>query len=119
MTGGIVAEVTVASGSDRESGNPADGGAEGRYVLQLFVAGTNPRSLRAVENLRRICERHMPGHYELRVIDIYQSPDAAQEGQVVAAPTLVKELPLPLRRVVGDLADEGHVLVALGLSQKP
>jgi circadian clock protein KaiB len=88
-----------------------------RYVLQLYVAGTNPRSLRAVENLRRICERHMPGEYDLTVIDIYQTPGAAEEGQVVAAPTVVKELPLPLRRIVGDLADEGHVMVALGLPQ--
>ncbi len=101
--------------SDLTSARAADAGSSSHYVLQLYVAGTNPRSLRAVENLRRICERHMPGEYDLRVIDIYRSPDAAEEGQVLAAPTLVKELPLPLRRVVGDLADEGHVLVALGM----
>ncbi len=103
---------------DRENADNGDVAEAAPFVLQLFVAGTNPRSLRAVENLRRICERHMPGQYQLRVIDIYHSPDAAEEGQVVAAPTLVKELPLPLRRVVGDLADEGHVLVALGLTSE-
>lgn len=91
--------------------------AESKYVLQLYVAGTNPRSLKAVENLRRICELHMPGQYVLNVVDIYRTPEAAEEGQVVAAPTLVKELPLPLRRVVGDLTDEGHVLVTLGVPQ--
>lgn len=86
-----------------------------RYVLRLFVAGMNPRSLRAVENLRRVCEEHLAGDYELRIIDIYDLPAMAEEGQVVAAPTLIKELPAPLRRLVGDLADEGRVLLALGL----
>ena len=85
------------------------------YMLRLFVAGTNPRSLRAVENLRRLCEEHLAGAYALRVIDIYDTPAMAEEGQVVAAPTLVKELPTPLRRLAGDLADEGRVLLALGL----
>ncbi len=89
-----------------------------RYVLRLFVAGTNPRSLRAVENIRRLCEEHMAGDYELRVVDIYDMPALAEEGQVVAAPTLVKELPTPLRRLVGDLADEGRVLLALGLRSR-
>lgn len=91
---------------------------QSKFVLNLYVAGTNPRSLNAVDNLRRICERRMPGQYELNIVDIYRTPEAAEEGQVVAAPTLVKELPLPLRRLVGDLADEGHVLVALGLPQE-
>lgn len=106
---------------DVEQGEPGkQSGAEGaRYVLQLFVAGTTPRSLRAVENLRRICEEHIPGQYELRVVDIYRLPDMAEAGQVIAAPTLVKELPLPLRRVVGDLSDDGRVMLALGLRQDP
>ncbi len=97
---------------------PGEAGAQESpptYVLQLFVAGTSPRSLRAVENIRRVCEENLSGHYELRVIDIYALPDMAETGQVIAAPTLVKELPLPLRRIVGDLADEGRVLLALGL----
>ncbi len=89
------------------------------YVLRLFVAGMNPRSLRAVENLRRVLEEHIADDYELRVIDIYDLPALAEEGQVIAAPTLVKELPAPLRRLVGDLADEGRVLLALGLRGAP
>ncbi len=90
-----------------------------RFVLQLFVAGSTPRSLRAVENLRRMFEEHIPGQYELRVIDIYQLPEMAEVGQVIAAPTLVKQLPPPLRRVVGDMADEGRVLLALGVRSEP
>lgn len=85
------------------------------FVLQLFVAGTTTRSLRAVESLRQLCEEHLPGRYELRVIDIYRLPEMAEIGQIIAAPTLIKELPLPLRRIVGDMADEGRVLLALGL----
>ncbi len=86
-----------------------------RFVLQLFVAGSTPRSLRAVENLRKLFEEHIPGEYELRVIDIYRLPEMAEVGQVIAAPTLVKQLPPPLRRIVGDMADEGRVLLALGV----
>ncbi len=89
------------------------------FVLQLFVAGTTPRSLRAVESLRQLCEEHLAGRYELRVIDIYRMPEMAEIGQVIAAPTLVKELPLPLRRIVGDMADEGRVMLALGLRGEP
>lgn len=89
-----------------------------RYVLQLFVAGTTQRSLKAIENLRHLCEQEIPGRYELRVIDIYRLPEMAEVGQVIAAPTLVKELPLPLRRIVGDLADEGRVMLALGLKKE-
>ncbi len=89
-----------------------------RFVLQLFVAGSTPRSLRAVENLRKLFEEHIPGQYELRVIDIYRLPEMAEVGQVIAAPTLVKQLPAPLRRIVGDMADEGRVLLALGIRRE-
>ncbi len=95
------------------------GATSPRFVLQLFVAGSTPRSLRAVENLRRLFDKHIPGRYELRVIDIYRLPEMAEVGQVIAAPTLVKELPAPLRRIVGDMADEGRVLLALGIRQEP
>ena len=88
------------------------------YVLRLFVTGTTPRSARAISNLRRVCEEHLKGEYDLQVIDIYQKPTAAKEFQIVAAPTLVKMLPLPLRRIIGDLADEDRVLAGLDLSPK-
>jgi circadian clock protein KaiB len=88
------------------------------YVLRLFITGTTSRSSRAIANLRRVCEERLHGEYDLEVVDIYQHPSAAQEHQILAAPTLVKLLPLPLRRIIGDLADEERVLVGLGLSPK-
>ena len=83
------------------------------YVLRLYVAGASERSARAVRNLTRICEEHFAGRYELTVIDLLQSPGEAQAAAVVAAPTLVKELPLPIKRLIGDLSDTERVLVAL------
>jgi circadian clock protein KaiB len=88
------------------------------YVLRLFITGTTSRSARAIANLRRVCEERLHGQYDLEVVDIYQHPAAAQEHQILAAPTLVKMLPLPLRRIIGDLANEERVLVGLGLSPK-
>ena len=84
------------------------------YQLRLFVAGTTPRSLRTISNLRRLCERHL-GPMTLEVVDIYQQPALAVRDQVVAAPTLVKLAPLPTRRIIGDLSDEQGALRALGL----
>jgi circadian clock protein KaiB len=89
-----------------------------QYVLRLFVTGTTVRSARAIENLRRVCEEHLSGEYDLEVVDIYQHPNAAKDYQIVAAPTLVKMLPLPLRRIIGDLADEERVLAGLDISPK-
>lgn len=86
-----------------------------QYVLRLYVTGMTPRSARAIENVRAICEQHLQGRYELQVIDIYQQPTLAQGEQIVAAPTLIKKLPLPLRRIIGDMSDEGRVLVGLDL----
>jgi circadian clock protein KaiB len=88
------------------------------YVLRLFVTGTTTRSARAIANLRRVCEERLRGEYDLEVVDIYQHPTAAKEYQIVAAPTLVKMLPLPLRRIIGDLADTERVLAGLDLSPK-
>jgi circadian clock protein KaiB len=87
-----------------------------RYVLRLFVTGTTTRSLRAIANMRRICEENLAGRYDLEVIDIYQQPQATRELQVVATPTLVKVLPEPLRRIIGDLSDRERVLAGLNLS---
>jgi circadian clock protein KaiB len=85
------------------------------YVLILYVAGMRPRSQRAIENIRRLCEQHLAGRYELQIVDIYQQPAIAQNAQIVAAPTLVKKLPPPLRRIIGDMADDGRVLLAMGI----
>jgi circadian clock protein KaiB len=85
------------------------------YVLRLFVTGSTPRSARAIQNIRAICEEKLHGHYDLEVIDIYQHPEQAKPEQIVVAPTLVKKLPLPVRRLIGDLADEERVLVGLDI----
>jgi circadian clock protein KaiB len=88
------------------------------YVLRLFITGTTSRSSRAIANLRRVCEERLHGKYDLEVVDIYQHPAAAQQYQILAAPTLVKMLPLPLRRIIGDLANDERVLAGLDLSPK-
>jgi len=89
-----------------------------RYVLQLFVAGATPMSGRALANLREICEQHLHGRYELDVIDIYEQPALAKADRIIAVPTLLKKLPAPLRRLVGDLSDRERVLVGLSLKPK-
>jgi circadian clock protein KaiB len=88
-----------------------------RYVLRLYVTGMTPRSARAIASIRALCEEHLQGHYSLQVVDIYQHPQLTREEQIIAAPTLIKRLPLPLRRMVGDLSDRGRVLFGLDLRE--
>lgn len=88
------------------------------YVLRLYVAGINPRSSAAVRSITEICEEHLQGHYELEIIDIYQQPTLAKGEQIIAAPTLIKKLPEPLRRFIGNLADKEKILVGLDLRPK-
>ncbi len=88
---------------------------EGNYVLRLFVTGTTPRSNRSIINVRNFCQRFLSGRYELEVVDIYQQPGTARDEQIIAAPTLIKSLPLPLRRLVGDFSDEKRVAAGLGM----
>jgi circadian clock protein KaiB len=83
------------------------------HVLRLFVTGSTPRSLRAITNLQAICEEHLAGRYTLEVVDLYQQPEQAKQNNLVAAPTLIKSLPDPVRRVIGDMSDEQQVLVGL------
>jgi circadian clock protein KaiB len=87
-----------------------------KYVLRLYIAGSTPRSTRAVVNIREICEHNLSGRYDLEVIDIYQNPALAQGEQIIAAPTLVKQLPHPLRRFIGDLSDTERILVGMDLA---
>ena len=88
-----------------------------KYILRLYVSGSSVRSLRAVHNLKKICEEHLPD-YDLEVIDIYENPTAAREEQIIAAPTLVKRLPSPLRKFVGDLSNTQKILVGLDIYQR-
>jgi circadian clock protein KaiB len=86
-----------------------------KYVFRLFIAGCSTKSVQAIENIRRICDKYLAGRYQLEVIDIYQQPILARDGQIVAAPTLVKELPPPLRKIIGTLSDTDRVLIGLDL----
>ena len=94
---------------------PAKEAAGPRYVFRLYVSGSTPRSTKAIRNIRKICEENLTGRYDLEVVDIYQQPGLAGEQQIIAAPTLIKSLPLPLRRFIGDLSHSEPVLVGIGL----
>jgi circadian clock protein KaiB len=89
-----------------------------QYVLRLYVAGMTPRSSLAIVNIKEICEEHLKGRYALQVIDLYQQPVLAAGDQIIAVPTLIKKLPLPLRRIIGDLSDRERVLIGLDLKPK-
>ncbi len=107
MTGGEAFQAALQEAADRSDAD--------RYILRLYVTGMTARSARAIENVRALCEEHLQGRYDLQVIDIYQQPALAREQQIVAAPTLIKKLPLPLRRIIGDMSNEGRVLVGLDI----
>jgi circadian clock protein KaiB len=91
---------------------------DGRYVLRLYVTGSTPRAMRAVVNIRKICEEHLEGRYDLEVVDISQHPTLAAGEQIIAAPTLIKELPRPLRRFIGDMSQTERILLGLDLRRK-
>ena len=113
---------TVENGRPRSTSPPAE---EVRFVLRLYVTGGSPRSSWAVRNVSKLCEAHLRGRYDLEVIDLYQQPWLARDAQLVAAPTLVKERPLPERRFIGAMSDGPRLLAGLGLepaeavSQRP
>jgi len=90
-----------------------------RYILRLYVTGMTSRSSRAVSNLKAICEEYLEGRYDLEVIDIYQQPVLTKGEQIIAAPTLIKKLPLPMRRIIGDMSNRERVLLGLDLIRKP
>jgi circadian clock protein KaiB len=91
---------------------------DGRYILSLFVTGSTPKSLRAIQNIRALCEERLHGRYELKVIDIYQHPEQVKPEQIIVTPTLIKKLPLPLRRLIGDLSNKDHLLLGLDIVPK-
>lgn len=88
-----------------------------KYILRLYVTGSTSRSVLALTNLRKICEEYLEGRYELEVIDLYQKPSLAKGDQIIAAPTLIKELPLPFRRIIGDMSNREKVLFGLDLKE--
>ncbi len=89
-----------------------------KAILRLYVTGTTPRSIKAIENIRKICEENLPENYELEIIDVYQLPSLLKGEQIVAVPTLIRKLPLPIRRFIGDLSDSEKVLLGLDLKKK-
>jgi len=89
-----------------------------KYVLRLYVTGMTPRSTRAIANVRKLCEKYLEGCYELDVIDIYQQPTLAKGEQIIATPTLIKKVPLPLRKLIGDMSDRERFLVGIDLKPK-
>ncbi len=89
-----------------------------KYVLRLYVTGMTPRSQLAIKNIKKICEAHLKGRYELDVVDIYQQPELAREAELVALPALIKKLPSPLRKLVGDMSDTDRVLLGLNIEPK-
>jgi circadian clock protein KaiB len=91
------------------------GQAIDKYGLRLFVSGSTPRSVRAIQNIRAICEHQLCGRYELEVVDLYQHPEFAKPEQIIATPTLVRKLPLPIRKIIGDLSDTERVLIGLDI----
>jgi circadian clock protein KaiB len=93
--------------------------APAEYVLRLYVTGATPQSLKAITNLKSICEQHLKDRYVLEIIDIYQQPKLAEGDQIIAAPTLIKRLPSPLKKLIGDMSDTEKVLVGLDLRSRP
>ena len=97
---------------------PGSDSREVTYLLRLYVSGSTSKSALAVENIKRICERHLKNRYDLEVIDIYQQPNLAREEQIVAVPTLIKRSPPPLRRLIGDMSNLRKVLIGLDLGMR-
>ncbi len=106
---------SLAQGSTKAFQDSLAAEPKTRYRLRLFVTGTTPRSVRAIRNIRAICEDNLQGRYDLEVVDIYQHPEHIKPEQIVVTPTLVKEQPLPLRKVIGDLSNTAQVLIGLDL----
>jgi circadian clock protein KaiB len=92
--------------------------AEEKWRLRLYVAGRSPKCVAALENLKRFCEERMPGQYEIEVVDLLENPRLAKDDQIVAIPTLVRKLPEPLRRIIGDLSNSERMLVGLDLKSR-
>jgi len=93
----------------------AEARSKERYMLRLYVAGITPKSDRAIRAVKEICDQHLKDRYDLEIVDIYQKPGALRQDQIIAAPTLIKKLPLPVRRMIGDMTDKEKVIVGLDL----
>jgi circadian clock protein KaiB len=108
------AEAAKKSRPEKKSPARGDGNAE-FWAMRLYVAGQSSRSTAAIANLRRICDQHIPGRYEVQIIDLLRNPELAKDDQIVAIPTLIKKMPVPIRRIIGDLSQTERVVVSLEL----
>lgn len=106
-----------AKGTSAAFDQAVSGLHEEKYILRLFISGSTTKSVLALTNLKKICEEHLDGRYELEVIDLYQNPGMAIEEQIIAAPTLIKKLPLPFRRIIGDMSDTEKVLKGMEIKK--
>jgi circadian clock protein KaiB len=108
---------TKAKGSTTKIDLTMSESGRDNYILRLYITGTTSRSVLAITNLKKICEEYLEGRYELEVIDLYRMPNLAKDEQIIAAPTLIKKLPLPFRRIIGDMSDVEKVLMGLDLKK--
>jgi circadian clock protein KaiB len=108
----------IPTGHGKEWAKAAQELTKAKYVLRLYIAGISPRSERAIRSIKEVCEQSLQGRYDLEIIDVYQQPGAARNDQIIAVPTLIKRLPLPLRRMIGDMADKNKLLLGLDLQPK-
>ncbi len=99
----------------KKSAKPEDGQETDKWELRLYTAGQSPKSLAAVRNLRNVCEQHLPGRYDIEIVDLLANPRLAKDHQIVAIPTLVRKLPSPMRKIIGDLSNVERTLVGLEL----
>lgn len=113
MSGGGTSSPVRADGSAVKAAGAPEPGAT--FELRLYVAGQTPKSVRAIENLRRVCEEHMAGRYSIELVDLLENPQLAKGDEIIAVPTLVRKLPPPMRKIIGDLSDTERVLVGLQL----
>ena len=105
--------MTAKRTTDRDRAVPED--RQESWDLKLYVAGPTPKAVRALENLKKLCEEHLAGKYRIEVVDLLKSPQLAKGDQIVAVPTLVRKLPVPMRKIIGDLSNTKRVLVGLDL----
>lgn len=108
----------TGGGASRKAKKKKSSTRKAGYRLRLYVSGATGRSTRAIANLKALCERHLPGNYDLEIVDIYQRPELASKIQLIAAPTLVKEFPLPLRKFIGDMSNTEHLLAGLEIVKR-
>jgi circadian clock protein KaiB len=95
--------------------NKNKNGDKKEFVFHLFITGASPNSIRAINNMKHLCEQHMPGRYELQIIDVYQQPAIAQQEQIIALPLMIRKHPLPERRLIGDMSETTKILKTLGI----